>query len=121
MGFPQSDAPQLIRWSHGIVAFQQHAAPPFEVTHKSQTDLLELRAYLRTAIAQRRIQPGEDVLSLMVRAESEGETLSEEEILGTSVTLLNGGHETTTRLMATAVLDLYRHPVQREKLRANRN
>lgn len=117
MGFPQADAAQLIQWSHGIVAFQQHAAPPFEVTMGSQTALLELRAYLREAIAQRRMQPGEDVLSLMVRAESEGDTLSEEEILGTSVTLLNGGHETTTRLMATTALDLYRHPAQREKLR----
>lgn len=119
MGFPQSDAARLIQWSHGIVEFQQHAVPPFEVTLRSQTALLELRDYLRKAIAMRRRCKGEDVLSLMVAAESDGDTLSEEEILGTSVTLLNGGHETTTRLMATTVLDLYRHPAQREKLRAH--
>lgn len=117
MGFPQADVPQLIQWSHAIVAFQQHAAPPFEVTLSSQKALLDLRAYLRDAITQRRTELGDDVLSLMVRAEADGETLSEEEILGTSVTLINGGHETTTRLMATSVLDLYRHPAQRDKLR----
>lgn len=119
MGFPQSDTPRLIQWSHGIVEFQQHAAPPFEVTLRSQAALLELRDYLREAIAMRRGGNGEDVLSLMVRAESEGDTLSEEEILGTSVTLLNGGHETTTRLMATTVLDLCRYPAQKGKLRAH--
>ena len=119
MGFPQSDSEKLIHWSHDIVAFQQHTAPPFDVSKKSQDALLELRSYLRDAIRRRRERPGDDVLTLMVKAESEGDTLSEEEILGTSVTLLNGGHETTTRLMATTVLDLYRNADQREKLRLN--
>jgi len=99
------------------VEFQQHAAPSFEVTLRSQDALLEMRAYLRKQIAHRRTNPTDDVLSLMVRAESEGDKLSEEEILGTSVTILNGGHETTTRFLATTVVDLFRQPAQRQKLR----
>jgi cytochrome P450 len=118
-GVPRDDVHLFVKWSHGIVEFQHHAAPPFEVTLRSQNALIEMRAYLREQIALRRSQPGEDVLSLMVRAESEGDKLTEEEILGTSVTILNGGHETTTRLLATAVVDLCRHPTEREKLRAS--
>lgn len=112
-GVPQGDVPRLIKWSHGIVAFQQYALPPFAVTLKSQTALLEMRTYLREQIARRRKMPAEDILGLMVSAELEGNSLSEEEILGTAVTIINGGHETTTRFIATAVLDLWRHPKQR--------
>lgn len=118
-GVPFEDVPLFVKWSHGIVEFQHYAAPPFEVTLKSQEALLEMRAYLRQGIGRRRRNPGDDVLSLMVRAESDGDQLSEEEILGTSVTILNGGHETTTRFLATTVLDLCRFPGQREKLRRN--
>jgi cytochrome P450 len=118
-GIPPEDVPFFAQWSHGIVAFQHHAAPPFEVTLGSQRALLELRAYLRDAIAQRRVRPTEDVLGLMVRATDEGDQLSEEEILGTSVTILNGGHETTTRLLGTVVVDLARHPAERDRLRTN--
>lgn len=115
-GVPPEDVPLFVKWSHGIVEFQHHAVPPFEVTRRSQEALREMRAYLKEQIALRRRQPGEDVLSLMVRAEAEVDKLNEEEILGTSVTILNGGHETTTRLLATAVFDLWRYPDQRQRL-----
>ena len=116
-GVPPEDTHLFTDWSHRIVRFQHEAAPSFEVTRGSQDALLELRAYLREAIALRRRQPRDDVLGLMVQAESEGDRLTEEEILGTSVTILNGGHETTTRLLANTVIDLIRHPAEMEKLR----
>jgi cytochrome P450 len=56
----------------------------------------------------------------MVRTEIEGDVLSEDEILGTSVTLLLGGHETTTRLPATAVLELACRPDIQVQLRRDR-
>ncbi len=116
-GVPQADVPQFVRWSAEIVEFMQSPQPAFAACLRSQAALLALREYLRAAVAERREQAREDVLSLMVRAKVEGEVLTEEEILGTSVTILLGGHETTTRLLATTVLELARHPELQTQLR----
>lgn len=109
-GVPQGDVPLFVRWSAGIVEFMQSPQPSFEVCLRSQRALLELRSYLRAAIVERSARPTDDVLSLMVGARVDGDALAEEEILGTSVTVLLGGHETTTRLLATTILELTRHP-----------
>lgn len=116
-GVPRGDAPRFTRWSAEIVRFMQSPQPAFAACLQSQAALLELRAYLREAIAARRAEARDDVLSLMVHARSEGDALTEEEILGTSVTLLLGGHETTTRLMATTIHELARHPGEVARLR----
>ncbi len=117
-GVPRTDAPRFTRWSAEIVRFMHSPQPTFATCQQSQEALLALRAYLREAITARRAQARDDVLSLMVHARSDGDALTEEEILGTSVTLLLGGHETTTRLMATTILELVRHPEQCARLRA---
>jgi cytochrome P450 len=118
-GVPREDVGHFTRWSAGIVEFMKSPQSAFEICLRSQASLLELRAYLRSAIAERRAKPRDDVLSLMVHAQSEGDALTEEDILGTSVTLLLGGHETTTRLLTTTILELLRHPAQLEQLRAD--
>lgn len=116
-GVPQSETPRFVAWSAGIVEFMQSPQPRFDVCLRSQECLLEMRAYLRAAIAERVCRPQDDVLSLMVAAQVEGDTLSEEEILGTSVTILLGGHETTTRLLSTTVWELARLPDRQTQLR----
>jgi len=116
-GVPLTDVPLFTAWSAGIVKFMQSPTPSFEECLRSQQALLDLRAYLNAGIETRRATPRDDVLSLMVHARSEGDALTEDEILGTAVTILLGGHETTTRLLTTTLLELARHPEQQEKLR----
>ena len=116
-GVPLSDVPLFTVWSAGIVKFMQSPNPTLEECLRSQQALLDLRAYLRAGIELRRASERDDVLNLMVHARSEGDALTEDEILGTAVTILLGGHETTTRLLTTTLLELARHPEQQEKLR----
>jgi len=118
-GVPVADVPLFTAWSAGIVAFMQSPIPSFETCLRSQQALLDLRAYLRQGIAARRSSPGDDVLALMVQARSEGDALTENEILGTAVTILLGGHGTTTSKLTTTLLELARHPEQQEQLRCN--
>lgn len=116
-GVPLNDVTLFTKWSAGIVAFMQSPSPTLEICLQSQQALLDLRAYLRAGIEARRANPTDDVLSLMVHARSEGDALTENEILGTAVTILLGGHETTTRLLTNTLLELHLHPEQQEKLR----
>jgi cytochrome P450 len=52
-----------------------------------------------------------------VRAQEEGDRLSDEELLANCVLLLNAGHETTTNLIGNGTLALLRHPEQLRRLR----
>jgi len=79
-----------------------------------------LRAYFEKLIERRRTDPGEDVITALVRAEEEHDTLSSSEILGLAVLLLLAGNETTTNLIGNAVRNLLRHPVELAKVRADR-
>jgi cytochrome P450 len=55
----------------------------------------------------------------MIAAEEQGDRLSEEELLATSVLLFFAGHETTVNLIGTGVRNLLLHPEQAAKLRAD--
>jgi pimeloyl-[acyl-carrier protein] synthase len=118
-GVPVTDVPLFTNWSARIVEFMQSPVSTIETCLRSQQALLDLRAYLRHGILERRHEPRDDMLSLMVHARSEGDALTEDEILGTAVTILLGGHETTTRLLTTTLFVLSRHPEEQEKLRRN--
>ncbi len=120
-GVPESDIHFFVRWSAGIVEFMQKPQPTFDMCIRSQNALLEMRDYLRIAIADRTSRPRDDVLTHMVQAVVDGDRLTEDEILGTSVTILLGGHETTTRLLATTVVELSRQPEQLARLRNDQN
>ena len=68
---------------------------------------------------RRRKDPREDLVSALLAAEIEGERLSEIELIGFCVLLLVAGNETTTNLIANAVLCLDQHPAAAGALRSN--
>jgi len=72
--------------------------------------------YLSTFLAERRAQPGDDLMTALVQAEVDGQHLSEEELLGFCFLLLVAGHETTTNLLSNSVIVLAAHPESRRQL-----
>src|SRR5207247_2027142 len=77
--------------------------------------------YLRRLIADRRRRPSTDpgeILSALLAAEDAGDRLTELELLHQCIFLLNAGHETTTNLIANAVVSLLEHPAELARLRA---
>jgi cytochrome P450 len=119
MGVPPADHGKLKRWSGKIVEFMATPKPAPEVLMSSQDALLALQDYFRSTFRRRRVDPRDDLISALVAAEEAGERLTEEELISTCVTLLIGGHETTTYLISSGVLALIQHPEQLRKLRAN--
>lgn len=77
----------------------------------------EVKAYLKSLIADRRHQPGEDLLTKMVQAEENGDMLTEDEIVIATNFLLFAGHETTANLIAVGMYYLLQHPDQKAQLR----
>jgi hypothetical protein len=79
----------------------------------------EFAGYFGELIAARRARPADDLLSELIRAEDDGQRLSEAELIATCVLLLVAGHETTVSLISNAILALLRHPDQLAALRAD--
>jgi len=78
----------------------------------------EIDALLNTEIVERRADPREDILSMLVAARFEdGEPMDDGEIRDQLMTLLLAGHETTATGLAWAFDLLLRHPHVLERLR----
>ncbi len=119
LGVPRSDAPRFRRWADDLLAFQGRNKPEEATLLKSQEMLLEARAYLVDLIVAKRAEPDGSVLSQLVAAEAEGDKLSMDELLSTTVTFLVAGHETTTSLIGNGMLTLLQHPDQWKDLKAD--
>ncbi|MGH3663438.1 MAG: cytochrome P450 [Micromonosporaceae bacterium] len=77
----------------------------------------ELTTYFDTIIAEKRKNPGDDLLSALISAQQDGDRLTHEEINDTCRLLLVSGHETSLSLVANGMLALLRNPDQLELLR----
>jgi cytochrome P450 len=121
LGAPRSDRNLFRRWADGVLPFQGRNKPELEVLLLAQDTIVEMRAYLHDAIRRRRESPGTDLLSEMVRAEAEGDRLSESEIVNTCITLLVAGHETTTSLIGNGLALLLADPDRWRRLGADRS
>jgi cytochrome P450 len=121
LGVPPDDHARFAGWSASLA----HSLQPRFLGNDSGLDAaaeqasLEFAEYFRELIAARRARPSDDLLSELIRAEDDGQRLSEPELIATCVLLLVAGHETTVSLISNAILALLRHPGQLAALRAD--
>lgn len=78
----------------------------------------ELHAYFGEIVDERRIEPRDDLISVLAGAAEDGGRLDNDELLAMIGFLLFAGHETTTSLLGNSLVALARHPDQRAMLRA---
>jgi cytochrome P450 len=117
LGVPVEDHPRFAGWSARLAhslqpGFGVDSDEALDRAEAAQAASDEFAEYFRALIALRRAQPAEDLLSGLIRAEDDGEMLSENELIATCVLLLVAGHETTVGLISNAILALLRHPDQ---------
>jgi cytochrome P450 len=80
-----------------------------------------LRGYLADIVEAKRSKPGEDVISLLVQEELDGERLDDEEIYSFLRLLLPAGAETTYRATGSFLFGLLANPDQLDALRQDRS
>jgi cytochrome P450 len=102
LGAPVEMANQFLKWSHDHVAMYM-AKRDRAIEDKAVKAVLAFSAYMRGLIAERRQNPREDLLSELARAESEGQKLSEDELVTTAILILNAGHEATVHSIGNGV------------------
>lgn len=119
LGVPTERRADFRRWSENIVRALNGTAVPQEEYAEIRQSHTELRAYLEEAIATYRKQPGDNLLSDLVRAEEENQRLTAEEIVSLAALLVLAGNETTTSLLGSTILALFDNPQELAKVRAN--
>ena len=109
LGVPAEMWPRLLDWSHRMVAMYQFGVSR-SVEDGAAAAALEFADFLRAYVEERRCRPGEDLISQLIAAQSEGGRLSEDELIATCVLLLNAGHEATVHAIGNGVKALLEGP-----------
>jgi cytochrome P450 len=109
LGVPLSDQALFKTWGYDVARTLDGTMTWTEVK-AAKTSLAALNAYFDEAFAQRRAEPRPDLLTALVQAEVDGETLSRDELLTTALLLLVAGFETTVNLLGNAITHVCADP-----------
>jgi cytochrome P450 len=108
LGVPREMTPQLLTWSHRMVAMYQ-ARRDAEIEAQAVAATLEFTGFMRDYVERRRADPRDDLLTQLIAAEQEGQKLSTDELITTAILLLNAGHEATVHAVANGIKALLEH------------
>lgn len=110
LGVDPKDHPLFRRWSMALLeASASRLTPSPETYARAEEATQGLIHYFTRAIAQRRTEPRQDLITDLIKAQEEGERLSEQEVLSMCIHLLTAGHETTVNLIGKGMLALLRN------------
>ena len=102
IGIPEEMGPQLLKWSHAYVRMYMFGRTEADEYAADQA-AKEFADYVRSMIAKRRADPQDDLLSHMIHTEHKGQYLTDDELISTTIVLLNAGHEATVHQIGNSV------------------
>ncbi|HEY9418424.1 MAG TPA: cytochrome P450 [Pseudonocardia sp.] len=109
MGIDPSDGDKFTDWVHRLFT----SAGKVE---DAAAAMIEIFQYLYGKIQERRETPGEDLISVFMESEVEGERLDDNELLGGLAILLFAGVDTTWGAIGASLHHLATHPEDRRRL-----
>lgn len=118
LGVPAEDRHLLYSWTNRMVGLDD---PTYGGRPAFLAAFMEMFAYAERQTEIRRGNPGDDVWSLIVNAEVDGERLTLDELQRFFQLLMIAGNETTRNLLTGAVLTLDAHPGEWARVRAETN
>ena len=119
MGVPRGRLLEVKCWSDDMMLFIGSARGVPDKYERARRGAVSMAALFQGMIEQRRAAPGDDLLSQLILSEAGGLRLNDDELIGSLMMVLNGGHETTANLINNSLLALAHHPEQVAALRSN--
>jgi cytochrome P450 len=116
LGVPVEDRDKFVKWTNASVG----VADP-EYADEQGSAVFEQYQYFEHILAERRQHPEDDLLSVLVEAETTREDFTHDDLLTLCFLLLAAGNETTRNLISNSVETLAGHPDQLARLRDGRH
>ncbi|MEP4147024.1 MAG: cytochrome P450 [Halioglobus sp.] len=114
MGIPPERKDDFKRWSDALTGTSEATDLTERMPH-----IMEMAGYFQSLIPLRRENRGEDLISKVVHAQVDGQTLADQDIVGFCMLLLIAGNETTTNLLSNLLNHLAGQPHTWSELREN--
>ena len=115
---PDDMGPQLLSWSNAMVAMYQ-ARRDVQIETAAVAASIGFSEFVRSLIDDRQQALGSDLISDLIRAEVDGQRMSRDEVVSTTILLLNAGHEATVHSLGNATRLLTDFSERDEAFRAN--
>lgn len=121
LGVPTADRHLLFDWANRIIGFQDPEYARTDETGRpidprSRAALTDMFDYAHALAADKRAHPGDDVLSLLVTADAEGQMLTDEEFENFFFLLTVAGNETLRNAIPGGMFALLEHPDEHRRL-----
>ena len=117
LGVDHALLPLFKQWSDDIVSVTPVPESP-EAAERIRGTIAKVTGYVREVLEERRRQPADDTVSDLLRAEVDGQRLTDVELTDFLILLLIAGLESTTNLLGNALVFLAAHPEMMARLRA---
>lgn len=118
LGIPPKDRLRFRHWSTAFVTPSANLERNANKMAKAGQVMEDFTRYMRGIFAARRREPRHDLITHLLQAEENGDTLSEDELFSMVILLIVAGHETTINLIGNGMLALLQHPDQCALLQA---
>ena len=115
MGIPFERKDDFKRWSDALTGTGSETE-----IEKRMPEIINMRNYFLSLIPLRKENPGDDLISKVVNAEVDGETLDDNTIAGFNMLLLIAGNETTTNLLSNMLNHISYNPNIWKELRKDK-
>ena len=117
LGLSPEVHPRLMQWAEHLARFTSIGPNDTEKQEAMRATVNEARGHFEQVLEERRRNPGDNLVSDLLRARVDGESLTDAELLGFMFLLLIGGLETTLHLLSHAAHRLYLQPELMTQLR----
>ncbi len=114
MGIPREDARRLYH-----VTEIMHSAPGAYPEDVQLNATVEMMSYASAVFADKRVNPADDLATLLVQADLDGDKLTDAELAWFFLLLINAGGDTTRNLVGAGMHALFEHPDELARFRAD--
>ena len=118
LGVLPEERDKLLQWSDDLVCGLSSTVDELTI-QKLMDTFAAYTAFTMEVIADRRANPTDDLFSVLVHAEVEGQKMSDDEIVFETLLILIGGDETTRHTLSGGTEQLLRHHDQWQRLAAD--
>jgi cytochrome P450 len=114
MGIPRSDARHLYELTEIM-----HSAPGTVADDVRISSSIEMLSYAGSVFADKRVNPADDLATVLVESELDGDRLTDADLAWFFLLLINAGGDTTRNLVGGGMHALFDHPDERARLQPN--